>query len=138
MVLSFAAKRVGQHVRDPIPGNVTVNKPGLLYGLVVGYVLFWSLLAAFPVDRGDWFLENLLTSAVGLLLATYRQFQFSTMSYIVITAFLTLHAIGAHSLMRRFPSDFDCNTRLDLVAIHLIGSSTSLMGFCSSIHCGTS
>jgi putative membrane protein len=70
-------------------------------------VLFWSVLAISPVDRGDWLLENLLAlSAVVLLLATYRLFQFSTMSYVLITAFMTLHAIGAHYTYAEVPFGF--------------------------------
>ena len=84
-----------------------MNKPRLLYGLVVWYVLFWAILAVSPVDRGDWFLENLLAvSTVALLLATYRHFQFSTISYVLISTFLTLHAIGAHYTYAQVPFGF--------------------------------
>ncbi len=71
------------------------------------YVVFWSVMAISPVDRGDWLLENLLAlSTVVLLLATYRLFQFSTVSYVLITAFLTLHAIGAHYTYAEVPFGF--------------------------------
>ncbi len=64
-------------------------------------------MAISPVDRGDWFLENLLAlSTVVLLVATYRLFQFSTVSYVLITAFLTLHAIGAHYTYAEVPFGF--------------------------------
>jgi putative membrane protein len=84
-----------------------VSKARWLYGLLVWYVLFSSLMAISPVDRGDWFLENLLAlSAVALLLATYRRFRFSTVSYVLITTFLTLHAIGAHYTYAEVPFGF--------------------------------
>jgi putative membrane protein len=84
-----------------------VNKPRRLLGLVIWYALFWSVMAISPVDRGDWFLENLLAlSAVTLLIATYRRFSFSTVSYVLITAFLTLHAIGAHYTYAEVPFGF--------------------------------
>ena len=84
-----------------------MNKPRLLQGLAVWYTLFWSVMAIAPVDRGDWFLENLLAlSAVAILLSTYRRFQFSTVSYVLITAFLTLHAIGAHYTYAEVPFGF--------------------------------
>ena len=64
-------------------------------------------MAISPVDRGDWFLENLLAlSTVVLLLTTYRRFRFSTVSYVLITAFLTLHAIGAHYTYAEVPFGF--------------------------------
>ena len=81
-----------------------MSPPKLLYGLIVWYALFWSILAVSPVDRKDWLLENLLAlSTVVFLLATYRQFQFSNLAYVLITAFLTLHAIGAHYTYAEVP-----------------------------------
>jgi putative membrane protein len=81
-----------------------VNTPRLLYGLIVWYALFWSVLAISPVDRKDWLLENLLAlSTVVLLVATYRRFQFSHLAYVLITAFLTLHAVGAHYTYAEVP-----------------------------------
>jgi putative membrane protein len=84
-----------------------VSKPRWLYGLVVWYVFFWSIMAISPVDRGDWLIENVLAlSAVTALLITYRRFRFSTVSYIFITIFLTLHAIGAHYTYAEVPFGF--------------------------------
>jgi putative membrane protein len=81
-----------------------VNTPRLLYGLIVWYALFWSVLAVSPVDRKDWLLDNLLAlSTVVLLVATYRRFQFSHLAYVLITAFLTLHAVGAHYTYAEVP-----------------------------------
>jgi putative membrane protein len=82
---------------------------------MASYVLFWSVMAISPVDRGDWFLENLLAvSTVVLLLATYRLFQFSTVSYVLITAFLTLHGIGAHYTYAEVPFGFWLQHALEL------------------------
>ncbi len=69
----------------------------LLQILVAWYVVFWIAMAISPIDRFDWFLENLLVFAVlALMVATYRIFPLSDVSYILITVFLTLHAVGAH------------------------------------------
>ena len=74
-----------------------VKKTTLLYGLLAWYGLLWTALAVAPRDRQDWLLENLLAlAAVATLVVTYRRFQFSTPSYLLITAFLSLHAVGAH------------------------------------------
>jgi putative membrane protein len=43
---------------------------------------------------------------VTTLLLTFRRFQFSTFSYVLITAFLTLHAIGAHYTYAEVPFGF--------------------------------
>ncbi|HEU4505764.1 MAG TPA: DUF2238 domain-containing protein [Nitrospira sp.] len=76
----------------------------LLVGLLVWYGLLWTVLAIAPHDRQDWLLENLLALAAVLsLVSTYRRFQFSTPSYFLITAFLSLHAIGAHYTYAEVP-----------------------------------
>ncbi|MGE0645982.1 MAG: DUF2238 domain-containing protein [Nitrospira sp.] len=87
-----------------------------LRALIVWYVGLWGLLAIDPYDRQDWLLENLLalTAVTGLLL-TYRRFQFSTSSYVLITAFLTLHAIGAHYTYAEVPVGFWLQKTFDLV-----------------------
>lgn len=61
------------------------------------YAVIWIALAISPLDRSDWLLENLLVFAfVGLLVATFRRFQFSNFSYLLFALFLVLHTYGAH------------------------------------------
>ena len=84
-----------------------MKRTKLLLGLLVWYGLLWVVLAVSPRDRQDWLLENLLAlAAVVTLVATYRRFQFSNRSYLLITAFLTLHAIGAHYTYAEVPFGF--------------------------------
>lgn len=84
-----------------------MKRINLLLGLSAWYGLLWIVLAIAPRDRQDWFLENLLAlSAVATLVATYRRFQFSTPSYVLITAFLSLHAVGAHYTYAEVPFGF--------------------------------
>jgi putative membrane protein len=84
-----------------------VKRTKLLLGLVLWYGLLWTVLAIAPRDRQDWFLENLLAlAAVVTLVATYRRFQFSSASYLLLTAFLTLHAVGAHYTYAEVPFGF--------------------------------
>ena len=71
------------------------------------YALLWILLAIHPVDRGDWFLENLLVfAAMAVLVLTYRKFQFSNVTYALIAVFLALHAVGAHYTYAKVPAGF--------------------------------
>ena len=84
-----------------------MKRTKLLLGLLAWYGLLWTVLAVAPRDRQDWLLENLLAlAAVVTLVATYRRFQFSTTSYLLITAFLSLHAIGAHYTYAEVPFGF--------------------------------
>ncbi len=76
----------------------------LQQALALWYAVFWILTGISPVDRRDWLLENFLVvvSAI-VLIATYRRFALSDMSYVLITVFLTLHSIGAHYSYAQVP-----------------------------------
>ncbi|BCA52926.1 conserved membrane protein of unknown function [Nitrospira sp. KM1] len=79
----------------------------MLLALAVWYAVAWTALAIEPVDRRDWLLENILAlTAIAALAVTYRWFQFSTPSYVLITVFLTLHAVGAHYTYAEVPFGF--------------------------------
>ncbi|MFN2570324.1 MAG: DUF2238 domain-containing protein [Gemmatimonadales bacterium] len=83
------------------------GKHRLLQGLALWYAAVWILTAIAPLDRHDWVLENLLVVAVmAILLGTYRIFPLSDLSYILIAAFLTLHAVGAHYTYSEVPFGF--------------------------------
>ena len=98
-------------------GNFRHNH--LLQGLLGWYILIWGVLAISPVDRRDWFLENILAVLlVGILVATYRSFPFSDLSYVLITLFLTLHAIGAHYTYAEVPFGFSMKSLFELERNH--------------------
>jgi putative membrane protein len=76
-------------------------------------------MAVSPVDRSDWLLENLLAlSLFAALLITYRWFQFSNLSYLLIALFMTLHAIGAHYTYSKVPFGFWLKEAFDLSRNH--------------------
>ena len=76
----------------------------LLQALVAWYVAVWVVTAVRPLDRSDWVLENLLVAAmVVVLVGTYRIFPLSDLSYVIITLFMTLHAVGAHYTYSEVP-----------------------------------
>ena len=79
----------------PIRANFAGNR--VLQVLAAVYGIIWLATAIAPLNRFDWFLENLLVFGfVGLLAATYRVFPLSDLSYTLIAVFLSLHAVGAH------------------------------------------
>jgi len=91
----------------------------LFQALLGGYLLLWIVLAISPVDRQDWLLENILTMvSVTLLIVTYRRFQFSDLSYILIFLFLILHAVGAHYTYSKVPLGFWLQEVMDLDRNH--------------------
>ena len=87
--------------------------------MIVGYALLWIALAIAPKYRSDWLLENLLVFAtVGLLVGTFRRFQFSNLSYGLFAIFLALHAYGAHYTYAETPFGFWLRDWLDLPRNH--------------------
>ena len=98
-------------------GDLSRNR--LLQGLVVWYVLVWLVLAIAPFDRSDWLLENVLAvCTVAVLVATYRKFPLSDLSYVLITIFMTLHAVGAHYTYTEVPLGFWLKDALGLSRNH--------------------
>lgn len=83
-----------------------MKKPKNVYPclLLLLYLGVWVLLAIKPLNRLDWFLENLLPFIfVPLLAFTYKKFRFSNLSYTLITIFMILHAVGAHYTYSEVP-----------------------------------
>ena len=91
----------------------------LLQGLALWYAVVWVATSVAPLDRHDWLLENLLVvAALAVLIGTYRVFPLSDLSYLLITAFLTLHAIGAHYTYAQVPLGFWIQHALGLSRNH--------------------
>jgi putative membrane protein len=114
----------GRGVEPGLTTSTERIRPGfgrnrLLQALVAWYAVFWIARAIAPKDRSDWLLENLLVFlTVPALVATYRRFPLSNLSYLFITAFLTLHAIGAHYTYEHVPAGYWVKAWLNLSRNH--------------------
>ena len=87
--------------------TVGFTRNRVLQLLALWYASVWVVTAIAPLDRHDWFLENLLVFGLAaVLIGTYRVFPLSDLSYLLITVFLTLHAIGAHYTYAEVPFGF--------------------------------
>jgi len=74
--------------------------------LLVLILLIGAGLAIGPYDRQDWALENALAlAAVAILVATWRVFRFSNLSYTFGFVLLALHEVGAHYTYSEVPYD---------------------------------
>ena len=72
--------------------------------LLLVYAAWWLVLAIKPLDRSDWLMENLLVFiGLGVLLATYKAFPLSRVSYTCIFVFLVFHTLGAHYTYAKVP-----------------------------------
>jgi putative membrane protein len=88
-------------------------------GLLAAYLILWAVLAIAPIDRRDWLLENILAVLLlGLLVGTYRRFQFSNRAYVLIAAFMMVHAVGAHYTYEHVPAGDWMKQALDLQRNH--------------------
>ena len=68
------------------------------------YVVLWAAMAVSPADWQNWMLASLIPAlVVGLLVAGRRALPVTSLSYVMIGAFLTLHTIGAHYTYARMP-----------------------------------
>jgi putative membrane protein len=81
-----------------------VRQRRFLLFLILCYTAVWVLTAIDPVYRTDWILENILVALfLPLLVGTYRFFPLSDLSYLLLTLFLMLHAVGAHYTYAEVP-----------------------------------
>lgn len=90
-----------------------------LQALLAWLAALWIVTAIEPFDRFDWLLENLLVFFYGvLLIATYKRFGFSNLSYGLFTLFMSLHLVGAHYTYAETPFGFWLQDALDLSRNH--------------------
>jgi|ERR1051326_1882343 putative membrane protein len=76
----------------------------LLKCLIGVYLAVWIVTAISPLYRSDWLLENILVVLfLPVLIATYRILPLSDLSYVLITLFMILHAVGAHYTYAEVP-----------------------------------
>lgn len=75
--------------------------------LLIAYLIEFIYLFFSPYDRAVWWAENLpIIIVVAILVATYKKFQFSNLSYGLMAFFLMFHTIGGHYSFALVPFDF--------------------------------
>ena len=83
------------------------NTPQILLAV---YLAVFAICAVSPFDRAVWWAENIpVMIIVGLLVYSYRYYQFTPLSYLLMSVFLILHTIGGHYTFERVPFDFVSN-----------------------------
>jgi len=72
---------------------------------IVSAVWLWAAIR--PLERDDWWLENLLVFVgVPLIILLGRYFRLSNLSYGLIALFLVLHLVGSHYTYAKVPFGF--------------------------------
>ena len=75
--------------------------------LLVLYIIIFIALGIHPYSRFDWFMENLPTFVITLILVfTYKKFRFSNFTYFMMFIGIVWHTIGGHYTYERVPFDF--------------------------------
>lgn len=78
------------------PSRTPLGKNFWLIGYIVVFLLAWFNSFLFTSDMANWRLENALTiAALVFMVVTFRKFQFSDLSYLLIALFLCLHVYGS-------------------------------------------
>lgn len=82
-----------------------IHHKWLLTGLLLWYVILSLWTAYAPADRQFWLLSSILPGLLVFVLAgTHRYLPLSPASYVLITAFLTLHMIGVRYTYAQVPA----------------------------------
>jgi putative membrane protein len=109
MAFTFTTDKAPTHFR----------KNPLLIFYLVAFVAFWSYTGFNTTDSKNWWLENTLTfSAIILLVAFYKHFRFSDLSYTGIFVFLMLHVYGSQHTYAENPFGFWVQEQLGLERNH--------------------
>ena len=75
-------------------------------GLLTSAMLLMLASGVAPLDRADWWVENVLPLALLLTLAaTSRYWRFSRHAYLAIVVMLAIHELGAHFTYAKVPYD---------------------------------
>lgn len=105
MILLRRKPRVMNHsasVELPVSPATPRQAAGLL-GTAMAIVLASGVA---PLDRADWWVENVLPLALLLTLAaTLRYWRFSRQAYLAIVVMLAIHELGAHFTYAKVPYD---------------------------------
>lgn len=76
--------------------RVPFKKNRLMQICLVVFLVIWGITLAYTPDLKNWCLENTLVILFGgFLFFFYRKYQFSDLSYLLITIYLILHIYGA-------------------------------------------
>jgi len=76
--------------------RIPIGKNIWLIAFIAVFISVWIASISGTTDITNWFLENTLTFIfVGFLMLSYRRFQFSDLSYLLICIYLCLHVYGS-------------------------------------------
>ena len=99
--------------RTPVKKNIW------LLAFAVIFVLAWTNSIVGTTDMANWFLENTLSFLfLSFLILTYRKYQFSDLSYLLICIYMCLHVYGSKYTYAENPFGYWLKDALNLSRNH--------------------
>lgn len=99
--------------RTPLKTNIWVKT------FIVIFLINWVNSYVGNTDTANWILENTLVFLfLGFLIFTYKKFQFSDLSYLLICIYLCLHVYGSKYTYAENPFGYWLKEALDLSRNH--------------------
>lgn len=88
-------------------GRIKLKSNHWLWLLLLIFLIVWTSTLIGTSDLNNWLLENTLTFATMIfLIATFKKYQFSDISYMLIAIFLCLHVYGSKYTYAENPFGF--------------------------------
>ncbi len=86
---------------------------------VLLFLAIWVNTFVFTTDLSNWWLENALTFLfIAFLILTYKRYQFSDLSYLLIFIYLCLHVYGSQHTYAENPFGYWLQEQLELSRNH--------------------
>lgn len=96
------------------PTRTPLKKNRWLQACLLVFLGVWIYSFVGTPDMANWFLENTLVFIfLGALTLTYRKYQFSDLSYLLITIYLCLHIYGSKFTYSENPLGYWLKEKLD-------------------------
>ncbi|HEY3405318.1 MAG TPA: DUF2238 domain-containing protein [Ohtaekwangia sp.] len=96
------------------PTRVPVQRNYLLIVFILAFLGIWTSTLVGTSDITNWILENTLVFLfLGFLIFTYKKYQFSDLSYLLICIYLSLHVYGSKYTYAENPLGYWLQDALD-------------------------
>ncbi len=101
------------------PERTPFKKNYWLFAFILVFLTVWASTLIGTTDFANWILENSLVFLfLGFLIITYRKFQFSDLSYLLISVYLCGHIYGSKYTYAENPFGYWLQEVLDLERNH--------------------
>jgi putative membrane protein len=102
---------------SPVKTDVSKNRWVQLF--ILAFTIIWASTLVGTSDISNWMLENMLVFIfLGFLIYTYKKYQFSDLSYLLICIYLCLHVYGSKYTYAENPFGYWLKDTFDMKRNH--------------------